>query len=306
MSAFDEFDAEERESEVDTRTAKAVVASIRKQDTLWTPGKPLDLAAGVSWKPDLYAKSKKRALHVHLSPELPRYVEKRLRAAANDHKLSIALPIEGLYDPKVLRLMGELDAWTYVIDQEGNVSGHRHGLAALGDHGVPVERELRVALGRTAWDRLGEGTSYEKGRRLEGLLAFLLSQVTDFRIFSRNFRNATQEIDIVLQVDKLSGRCWAVIGVPFVLVEAKNLAEPVGQPHVSLLFQKLRTKRGTARIGMLFSPAGFTSDARQEELRGSEGNLCIPMFGAAEIQELIVAEDIDQCLERLVGKAMLR
>jgi hypothetical protein len=72
------------------------------------------------------------------------------------------------------------------------------------------------------------------------------------------------------------------------------------------LIRKLQTKRGRSRIGMLFSLAGITADAKGEELRISEGELCIVMFDRAELESWIDALNADDHLEEHVRRAMLR
>jgi hypothetical protein len=137
-------------------------------------------------------------------------------------------------------------------------------------------------------------------------VAFLLGQVADFRIFQRNFRTETGEIDIVLQIDNYSSRCWYEPGVPFIFVESKNTFEPAGQSVISLLIRRLQTSRQRARIGLAFSVGGFTSDAEKEELRLSEGGLCIAFFDSDAIQAFIEAPDPDSFLDSQVANAMLR
>jgi hypothetical protein len=57
---------------------------------------------------------------------------------------------------------------------------------------------------------------------------------------------------------------------------------------------------------MLFSLGGITADAKDEELRISEGELCIVMFDRAELESWIDAPNADDHLEEHVRRAMLR
>jgi hypothetical protein len=116
-----------------------------------------------------------------------------------------------------------------------------------------------------------------EGRRFEVLLAYLLSQVTDFRVVERNLRTATQELDIVLQIDRHSQRAWQQ-HVPFMLVEAKNWNDRIPQSVVSALMGKVRTKGQSCKMASLIATGGFTADAKKEELRYSESENRIVMI----------------------------
>lgn len=289
----------------DARDVDRITPAVRTLNPEWTTGVLLDDLA-VRWTPHLVRPDKRWALHVHLSTGAPTYIARRLTAAAGaGHIVHVALPLESLYDADLLEVLSDADAYVYVCD--GDVpTARRHHLAALADLGVPVDPELRKRIARRAWDRRAEGTVNQRGRRLEALLAFLLSRIADFRVLQRNFRTETAEIDIVLQVDHFSNRCWYEPGVPFVIVESKNTADEAGQPVVTMLIRRLQTSRGRARLGLLFSVGGFTADAEKEELRQSEGNLCVAFFDSDAIAAMIEADDLDGWLDDHVARAMLR
>ncbi len=287
----------------DAHDVEPIIPLIKGLDSTWIAG---DVLADVPWTPHLVRPDKLWVCHVHLSAGAPRHISRRLDGArSRGHIVHVALPLEALYDEDVLVMLSSADAYVYVV-QGSVVTPRRHHLAALADLGVPVSPALRTLLARAAWDRRDEGTGNQRGRRLEALLAFLLAQVTDFRILKRNFRTDTAEIDIVVQIDNFSTRAWSSPGVPFVLVESKCTADPAGQPVVSLLIRRLETSRKRARLGIVFSAGGFTSDARTEELRLSMSDLCVALFDAEAIEEMIAAADLDMFLEERVTAAMLR
>ena len=212
----------------------------------------------VSWRPDLWASDEEdhRVLHVHLVDELRTYLRQRLAMASTAGlRVVVALTLEGLYQDDLVAFLGEIDAEVIVIGTDSSVtlSEATHLLTALSDHSVAVSHTTRTAIAKKAWERRTEGSSYRKGRRFEGLLAFLLHQVADFRVVEQNLKGASDEVDLVIQIDNWSTRCWHHSGVPFVLVEAKNWRDPVGQPEVTILNGKLRTKRQRARIGLLMA-----------------------------------------------------
>ena len=290
----------------DARRADEIQKKLIEAGGNWRSGTTLDLG-GVKWTPHLVSQDERDVVHIHLADELPRYIQRRLAAAVSRGlRIRVALTLEALYDYDVLTSLSDVDAYVFVVSEDGEIDGPHHFLAALGDQDVPVDHDLRVRLATATWSRRADGGSHEKGRRLEALLAFLLGQVSDFAIRSRNFRGDTDEIDIVVQIVGPSNHCWREEGVPFILVESKNWVEKSGQAQISLLIRHMDTRRGRVRIGMFFSANGFTSDARDEVLKLASTPLCVVLAGPDEIEEWIAASDPDRFLEDLVAAPMLR
>jgi len=261
------------------------------------------------WRPTAVSNDRERLLYVFLQEELPRFVADRLlRARSLPMRITVALPLASLFRPEVIELLADLDADVLVVDDYVVAKRFvaRPLLVALADVEVPISPELRKSMLGTVWTRIEQGTPQERGRRLETLLAFLFSQVRDLKVVERNYRTETEEIDLVLQVDNFSPRVWQAPGVPFILVEAKNRAEKASQQVMSVLLTKLQTKRGTSRIAILVSLAGFTEDARLQELRFSTQDVCVVMIGSEELEALLKAEDLDEALEEQVRRALLR
>jgi hypothetical protein len=211
-----------------------------------------------------------------------------------------------LFNEATLKLCADIDAHVIVVnDRRLPTLEPLHFMAALAELGVPVEQPLRSSLANKVLGIIEDGTPHEKGRRLEALLAFLFSSVRDLRVVERNFETDTQEIDIVLQVDNFSNRVWRMSG-PLLLVESKNTKDATPQNVVSLLIHKIRGKRGACKLGFLVSLNGFTSDAMREELRISESENCVAMLDKDDLIALFEAEDLDEELEKIVRRAMLR
>lgn len=274
----------------------------------WELDVELDLGAK-KWRPSAVSADRRGLLYVYLQDELPRFVSERLRlAASRDLGITMALPIASLFKPDVIALLVDLDADVLIVDDyvETRRLIPRAVLIALAEVEVPMPPETRQEICRRVWTRIEAGTSQEKGRRLEALLAFVFSQVRDLKVIERNYRTETEEIDLVLQVDNFSPRVWQRPGVPFILVEAKNRADKASQQVMSVLLTKLQTKRGTSRIAFLVSLAGFTEDAKLQELRFSTQDICVVMIGRDELSTLIEADDLDDELEALVRRALLR
>lgn len=292
-------------AEVEAAAAR-ICANAKGQD--WVEGTELDLGSK-RWKPNAVSRDGTRLLYVFLQDELPRYVRDRLGLAAERGiRPTLALNLATLFKPELVELLVGVDADVIVLDDYITTRqlDPKSLLAALADVEVPVSPELRRSVAKVVWSRIGDGTSQEKGRRLEALLAFAFAQVRDLKVIERNYRNETEEIDLVLQIDNFSSRVWQKSGVPFILVEAKNRSDKASQPMVSTLITKLQTKRGTARIAVLVSLAGFTDDARMQELRFSTQDICVVMIDRAQLESMLSADDVDAEFEAIVRQAMLR
>lgn len=292
--------------DVDATATEAIVAAVMAKDRRrkWTAPTLLTLGS-TSWRPSAVGKGQ-AVLHVALLDTLPSFLIRRFLAAhAAGHRLHVALTTAALYKPAWLRLLTEVDAHVYVVDDfdRGARYNRRHVLAAVADLQVPVSPSDRAAIGEIALGQIDAGTAQEKGRRLEALLAFLFSQVSDFRVVLRNHRNKSQEIDLTLQIDNFSRRVWQ--GKPLILVEAKNRSAKADQPTFSVLVTKIRTKRQSVKIGILVSTTGFTADLERESLRYSEADLCVVLIGPDKLRALLESNDLDAQLEKMVIEALV-
>jgi hypothetical protein len=249
-------------------------------------------------------------LTVHVAERMRPYLVDRLRAAAKAGRgIHVATPLQGLYDGELLDHLTSVDAQLHLVRGLNSVDGPAPVLACLADEGITVEPEVRQRLAATAWNlsRAKDISSYLKGRRLEGLLCFLLSQIEDFRVVERNLRTDTEELDAVVQQGRVHGsRCWSEMGAPFIIVEAKNWTTKVTQTEASVLRVKMQGRRGNVRLGVLVGANGFTSDAREQEMRFASDDLTIAFIGPDELDKWIAADDGDDYLEQLVRRAILR
>jgi Holliday junction resolvase-like predicted endonuclease len=295
---------------VDAKDIEELIDTIRVSTagTRWEVDVELDLGPK-RWRPSAVSQDRARVLYVFLQDELPRFIVARLRLASSSGlALTVALPIAALFKPSVVKLLAEIEADVLVVDDyvETRRLKSRPLLLALAEVEVAISPELRRTISGSVWQRISEGTPQQRGRRLENLLAFLFSQVQDMKVIETNYRTETEEIDLVLQVDNFSPRVWQNPGVPFILVEAKNRADKATQQVMSVLLTKLQTKRGTTRIAFLISMAGFTEDAKLQELRFSTQEMCVVMIDRTQLEVLIHAENLDDALEALVRHALLR
>lgn len=271
----------------------------------WRKGDPIVLSGGLRWRPALVGIDGTKIAHLHFADELRSYVVERIRAAhAAGFVIHVILPLKALYDAEVLDVLAESDAMVHIADVD--LEKAEHHLDAISKAHVPLNPEVRKRVAMATWERMREGTNNAKGKRFERFLAFLLDQTLSLEVVERNYRGDTDEIDLVVQIVRYTGSCWFQEGVPFILVEAKNRAEATSQHMVSNLIRRLQTKRGTARIGILFTTSKFTQDATIEVVKIAEGTLTVALVTPEEIVEWIEAADPSAYLEGLVRHAMLR
>ncbi len=288
--------------------AERVAAMIRDKDGAWSDGQASDYG-GLRWRPDLSRSGPASILHVHLVDRLRPYLLERLAASyAAGHEVHLATPLATLYNEEFLLEIHTLDPQIHLVDAGLDEVRTPVGLLRLlGDEGTKVGPEVRTALAVHAVKLSQEEglTPIVKGRRYENAIAFLLDQVSDFKVIERNLRADTEELDIVVQQRATQGRAWS-IGAPFILVEAKNWKKRVDQPVVSVFRVKIEGKRGTVRLGLIFGASGFTSDAMHQEMKFASGQVTIACVNDTELDDWINTPDGDDYIEKLVRTAMLR
>lgn len=226
-----------------------VVENIRAQDATWTDGEASAFGS-FRWRPDLTRSDIPAALHVHFAERLRPYIIDRMAAAfAQGHAIHLALPLSRLYDEELLCATHELDPLIHVIRTDTlEVAAPAALLTVLCDRRVQVTPKARTLLAAkaVALSQVG-GSSQLRGRRYEGAIAFLLSQVDDFDVVERNLRTDTEELDAVVQQRTTQGRVWSGLGAPLILVEAKNWKVPVTQKEASAFRVKLDGRRGVGK-----------------------------------------------------------
>lgn len=285
---------------------REVAGRIALGDPSWETG-PAQAFGSLTWRPDLRRSAAPAVLHVHLAERLRPYLVERFEAASEEgFEIHVALPLAGLYDEELIGTLAELDALVHVVQDDG-VSTEVRVPLALADKNVRVSPECRKRIAGAALELSRRvGPSWLRGRRFEAVLLFLLSQIRDFRVVEHNYRTDTEELDGVIQQGATQGRVWSGLSAPFILLEAKNWEQRVGQPSVSVLRVKMQGRRGSVRIGMLCGASGFTTDARDQEMRFASENLTIVFVGPQELDAWAAVTDCDDYLEGLVRRAMLR
>jgi Holliday junction resolvase-like predicted endonuclease len=302
-----DLEAELEGSDEGGQEVAEIVEQLCDLDSDWEADVSVDLGEGQPWQPDAVRTGGGSLLHVHVADRLRSYATKRFALAVEvGIEVHVATTLGRLYDPDLLRELSAVDAFVHLIDESVDLADGKRLLALLADEEIQLPAALRSEVARNGLDfSAAEGTSDQKGKRFEALVAFLLSQVDGLSIFSRNYRTSTEEIDIILQQKELSGPVWAIANAPFILVEAKNHAEGVSQAMLSQFRIKMQTKRSTVRIGLLLSRTSVSADAVHQEERFSSDTLTIAFLNGDVIKAWIEAEDGTAFLERHIGEAML-
>jgi hypothetical protein len=149
-------------------------------------------------------------------------------------------------------------------------------------------------------------TSFEKGRALEDLIAYLFELVPGMSVTARNTLDiaGAQEIDVAFWNE---GHPDGLRLFDYVLlVECKNWSQPVGHEDLAVFADKLRS-RGRP-LGILVAANGITGDrtllsrAHQQLSRALAEEREILVLTRQEIEEL---EDTDQLVILLKRKRAL-
>ena len=212
-----------------------------------------------------------------------------------------------LHAKEFIERLAGIDVTVHIAKETGAIEEGRDLLTLLGERAVALPPETpSTILAIAAWQRRSEGSAHGRGKRLEGLLAFMFGQVKGLRVVETNLRTATEEIDIVLQTDREVDAPWYQDGVPFVLVESKNWSSTVGSAELSTFITKVQYKRGRCRIGVMCAAGGLSSDAEHHELRLAATPFTIVMIGPDKIDAWIRSADPTKWLVDAMRRAMLR
>lgn len=269
---------------------------------------PIDARAfgAETWRPDFVSAT--GVMCVHIGDEIKSYLGRRIRAAAESgQRITVVTGLDALTEPANIELLSAVDSSIVFVADDGVPHPPSPILKVLAEQEVLLDVSTRSSLVATALERCDLAiTSNEKGSRLEHLVHFLFAQVPDFRVLKCNWRTLTEELDCVIQIRAaLPTRCWSQLSAPYIVVEAKNRQEKTGQDSVSKLKGILDGKRKTARIGILVSLSGFTSDATDQVLRFSIDDKIFVLLSREDLRNLSRNDDLESALEKFVTKAML-
>jgi len=108
-------------------------------------------------------------------------------------------------------------------------------------------------------DDRSASTSKARGDALERLTESLLNtEAPELVVTDKNFSTREEEIDLVLR-NNLPGPFWVSQHSPYIFVECKNWATPVGVAELRVFESKLGDRGDAVRIGIFVSAAGYYS-----------------------------------------------
>lgn len=100
-------------------------------------------------------------------------------------------------------------------------------------------------------------TSKARGDALERLVESLFNtEAPQLQVTEKNFSTREEEIDLVLR-NNLPDPFWVSQHSPYIFVECKNWASPVGVAELRTFESKLDDRRGIVRIGIFVSSSGY-------------------------------------------------
>lgn len=275
------------------------------KDGGWTkPDQPLTLE-GVSWTPEFVKGD--AALVLLMGDQTPRFLRKRLLAARKGGiTLVCAVDSIALSSSETIRLLSQIDASISLFTNR-SFSEPQPLLKFLGAEQIAINADIRQELIDRGLQECGlAATNDKKGRTLEWLLHFMFSQINGFRVRECNYRTASEELDVVIQLTTLDGsRCWSHMNAPFLVAEAKNRQEKSGQEVVSKLNTIISVKRGTCKIGFVVSLSGFSSDARTQVLKLASVDRIFVLMDMDTLRRWASASDYDGELDDIVSEAAL-
>lgn len=287
-----------------------ICQSIIRHDNAWQiPKTPISLG-DFNWSPDLLDATK-RVCFIHLSgDELSTVWSKRLIAASNrGYRVTFASPKDLLYSNPLLSSLNEIGCGLLPLDYDAEasawVAGEYFPNAAsyiTGNDILLSSEDSRIILSNLYSKVLKAQKATEKGRTFEQLLGFIFSQVTFFRVISSNYKNSTEEIDIVLE-----NHSQQFNHSPIVLVSAKNTSTPVGAPALTSLYSKMKNRFGMCQIGFLCSFKKIAGTVAKHRLRFSRTNDgVVALIDEKVLQQLQKTPDaLDEHMRSLIIKAAL-
>ena len=267
------------------------------------PSAPISVGAE-KWTPDFVGD--KGALCIVTGIIIPGFLGKRMRSAkAAGVAILCVVSLEAIATPAVVKFLSEVDARVVLIS-EGVVGSPSPLLKLLGEEELAIDPGTRSQLIRDGLAACKAATTKDqKGKRLEWLLHFMFSQVKDFRVKQCNYRTATEELDVVVQLSNHDpSKCWASRG-PIILCEAKNQVAKASQGIVSKFNTIMAVKRGACKIGFVVSLSGFTSDAHKQVLKLAMEDRVIVLMDGDALERWCNADDYDVELNEIVVEAIL-
>lgn len=126
----------------------------------------------------------------------------------------------------------------------------------------------------------------EKGQLLEELSVRFFSEIAGFTIIER-MRTKTEEIDLVI-LNKSTDGIWQSES-PLILAECKNwTTKKAGKNEYVAFREKLKNRRGRAKLGFFISGLGYAKTFFDEDLRNSKEDILIVPIEVEEMVDVLI------------------
>jgi len=103
----------------------------------------------------------------------------------------------------------------------------------------------------------GASSRKERGDALERLVETIVNtESPELDLLEKNFKTEEEEIDLLLR-NGLPSPFWLAQSSPYVLMECKNWAKPIGVAELRVFESKIEDRRGMVRIGIFVSASGY-------------------------------------------------
>lgn len=289
------------------RVRTTAVAAIRALDDRWREPRAAIAYGDVRWRPDLIRRG--HVLHLAVTGEVPHVWLKRLSRARDDGRAVTVALGAAPEETETLSRLQDVDARIVTVEL-GSAPPMARGYRSVADW-IAAERiqlspaDLQRLAGRRFEQALAEPTN-EKGRIYEEVLCLVFSQVSWLTVDAHAYRNASEEIDLVLGV-RAVGYLAGLARGPVALATAKNEAKSTGSDTVKYLKEQMANRKGRCRLGFLCSAGTISEDARREILRGSQGSeILIAELDRGDLESLLAdTERLDDGIEVLLRRAMV-
>lgn len=274
----------------------------------WEPvPQPLALD-GVSWRPDLQD-ANGRLLHLHLVPNLCNAWRRRISAAvAGGHDVVVAAPLEYWYSETALEALAEAGVAAMVLEQGHTwaVREHRSVARLIALEGILLEPDLLRRVATALYeDALIEPDTNLKGRKYEEVLGLVLSQTSFFQVVAFNYKNATEEVDVLLKSRRVADR--AIPNAPLVLVSAKNEGDPVGKDALVALVGQIDNRREQCKLGFLCSARKIAKTVATDDIGNRGGDRVVALLDGDRLRAILGnGGDLDDQIEKLIIEGAMR
>jgi hypothetical protein len=119
----------------------------------------------------------------------------------------------------------------------------------------------------------------------------------------KTIRTEAEELDLILKND-ISGTFWSSLNSPFIYVECKNWATPVGIPEARIFESKMRQNGPYCRIGIFVALNGTTKPFREHISAIKRDGIGVAIITRDDFQKLLRSPDFDttQWLEDILTR----